>query len=1179
MYKHAALSPAIQALEQTPTMEGQKQLFEQQLGEMAYQAFASKFPDLVESIVTFKMLDSNADMGSAFGAFILDVSGEPVYVPAVFADSAISPLEIMYVKSRDIFVPFTPEWVAEISRGADKALGEATKLPDTVPTDVDIRNLVVPPTTGRYSYAEARETAADVAQLSSAASMLGGTGSIAGSLLAEAADGGYSPRAQRYDRAAAVMMPAGLALMGTAALLNPDKYSPFRSREEVKVAAESSAPLARTVTKRANEQFDPAMWENFIEQFARMNGTTPGSALDQGQMGIDEISKLYKSHVKTWGAPQPQPQQPQGFPAGPAAAQPAAAAGMPPQGMYPKTAGLGEQAGKLIDTYGEKALESAVLGGLTGGLTGVYDEDYRDIGGRMMRGGVAGALGGTLGHGIGSHMNVKHPKLTRGLGDEAGQLIGAITGGLSARPVGLATTLGLNGPSYDPYGGQYRYASDLLAMAKHAKLESPKREPKLLGYLDRAPNRVKAAFARVLQERPSLLKFAAESYGVEPLVASLRLRAERPKIAGISTETFPGLRVAENREGTKSFGSRTPLAFRGVQLRGYYYEDPKPSANMAMVEQEYHDLHDMREPGVYKVWKLDGTQEPVLALVNPVDLLGDDRPFYPKQSEGVTRTKRYAPGTYAINPEPTSTVSLHGTEPDVERSHKAARLLVHGNGTYCECDTMFGEQVTENALEGTPVYKALFTDEKSGPKAGLGIFVYKTGSHYYGTRPVKLSKLSTSSDGVISATLADTDGYREKILRIDPRAPTARLMRPRGEDFVLVPATWRWVPLKGESDAKDLLTRASSVIEFGLNGLRSMGAHKVNVVNAGAEMASIDKKPEMPKAAALKYLADTHQISGADAEAILKIAEVEGRCRALIVPKLTKTASPLEAAFHDILGGLNSQMQQIQGQIQALQPVIQRAQELSQDPMAMQATDPAMAGAQPPQGGAPAPQGGVPGMDPSMQGGAPAPQQPPMPPQGMDPSMQGGAPAPQGAAPGMDPSMQGGAPAPQGGAPGMDPSMQGGAPAQPGMDPSMDPSMQQPQVPMMGAEGPSSTEIAQQINPAFLEQAAALQDQGVFDVSALTELDRAAGGVGGPNPGHLGRGARNKDLEETVDDLGRTLLTMQLRKADLTEQLSNDTYQGLEEQVRNTFQGLGKLMLELDQHTSALDHVDTENAA
>lgn len=1120
MYKHAALSPAIQALEQTPNGEGQKQLFEQQLGEMAYQSFASKFPDLVEAVVTFKMLDSDADRGSAFGAFILDLSGEPVYVPAVFADSTLSPLEILYVKSKDIFVPFTPEWVAEVARGADKMLGEAAKLPDTVPTDVDIRNLVVPPTTGRYSY-----------------------------------------------------------------------------------AADASAPLGRSVTKRANEQFDPAMWENFIEQFARMNGTTPGAALDQGQMGIDELSKLYKSHCKTWQAPQqpasPVAQSPQGFPGQAAAAQPQAAAGMPPQGMYPKTAGIGERAGKLVDELGSKAIESAALGGLTGGLTGVYDDDWRGIGDRMMRGAIAGGLGGTLGHGIGTHMNAKHPKLTKGYGDEVGQLLGSVAGGLSARPEGLAQTLGLNapfssGPSYDPYasayGGQYRYASDLLAMAKHAQAEPARREPKLLRYLDTAPNRVKAAFATVLQKRPSLLKFAAESYGTEPLLASLKLRPEAQKTAGISTETVPGLRVVESRSGAKAFGTRSPLAFRGVQLRGYYYEDPKPSANAAMLEQEYHDLHDMREPGVYNVWKVDGTREPVLALVNPVDLLGDDRPFYPKASEGITRTRRYAPRSNAINPEPESVLSLHGQEPDVERSHKAHRLILHKNGTYCLCDSMFGEQVTESALEGSPISKALFTDQKSAPKAGLGIFVYKTGAHYYGTKPVKLSKISTNSDGVLTAVATDPDGYREKVVRIDPRAPTARLMRPRDEQFVLVPSTWRWVPLKGENDSKDFLLSASSVLDFGMNGLGSMGAHKVNVVSAGGEMSSIDSKPQMPKAAALKYLANTHRISGADAEAILKIAEVTGKCRALIVPKLTKTASPIEAAFHDILGGLNAQMQQIQGQISALQPVIQRAQELSQDPSAMQATDPAMQQAAPPQG---APQAAPPqGMDPSMQQAAPpqgAPQGAPQP--GMDPSMQQ---APQQAPQGMDPSMQGapaGAPpAPQGmdpaamqqapqGAPqpGMDPSMQG-AP-QPGGDPAAMQQEQQPQVPMMGSEGPSSMEIAQQINPAFLEQAASLQDQGVFDISALTELERAAGGVGGPNPQHLSQGSQNKDLEETVDDLGRTLLTMQLRRADLLEQLSNDTYQELEEQVRNTFQGLGKLMLELDQHTSALAHVQNENAA
>ena len=41
MYKHAALSPAIQALEQNPSEDTQKQMFEQQLGQMAYQNFAA----------------------------------------------------------------------------------------------------------------------------------------------------------------------------------------------------------------------------------------------------------------------------------------------------------------------------------------------------------------------------------------------------------------------------------------------------------------------------------------------------------------------------------------------------------------------------------------------------------------------------------------------------------------------------------------------------------------------------------------------------------------------------------------------------------------------------------------------------------------------------------------------------------------------------------------------------------------------------------------------------------------------------------------------------------------------------------------------------------------------------------------------------------------------------------
>ena len=53
---------------------------------------------------------------------------------------------------------------------------------------------------------------------------------------------------------------------------------------------------------------------------------------------------------------------------------------------------------------------------------------------------------------------------------------------------------------------------------------------------------------------------------------------------------------------------------------------------------------------------------------------------------------------------------------------------------------------------------------------------------------------------------------------------------------------------------------------------------------------------------------------------------------------------------------------------------------------------------------------------------------------------------------------------------------------------------------------------------------------------------------------------------------------MQLRQDELRQQLGDTTYQDLEDQVRNTFKGLGKLSLELSQHTAALTHAQDETA-
>lgn len=1052
MYKHAALSPAIQALQQSPTGEAQKQMFEQQLGEQAYAAFGAKFPDLVESIITFKTLDSNPDLGTAFAAFILDMGGESVYVPAVFSDSTLAPLEIMYVKSKDMFLPFTKEWVAETLRSAEGALGEPAKLPDTVATDVDIRNLVIPPTTGRYSYASS---------------------------------GAY------------------------------------------KEAAEASAPVGRMISKRANEQaFDPTLWEGFVEQFSRMNGVTPGVALDQGQMSVDEIAKLYKSHAKTWAAPAPAPAaQPGMAPAPQAAPVPQQ---QPPQ-PYGKMAsmpskGLFQSMAPHLDDVTSKAIEGAALGGVTGGLTGIYDDDYRGIGSRMAQGALGGSLGSVAGGLIGKGLNARHPEITKGYADEVGQLLGTLGGGISAaRP---------DEPAYA--AGSFRYASaeaGLKNLVKHAMAAPAKHEPRLLPYLHAASNVVKTAFAQVLKANPVLLKHAAETYGTDALLGALRTRPETAKTAGRMETQQGSLRIAKDTAGTKAFGTRAPEAFAGVKLRGYFYEDTKKPKNMAVLQQEYHDVHDIREPGVFNLWKTDGSRVPVLAIVNPDCIFDADTPFYP-QGDRTVEPRRYAPGTFEVNSDPLASESLRYPGNVTEKSHEVSRLLIFGDGRHLETDCVHGEQLTEAALEGSKVFKHLFSDKPSAPQAGRGIFVRKVGAHYYSTCPMHLSNIQKGSNGTITAKahMHGPSDYGGKTLRIDPTSPISRMIRPKDSNIVAIPASWRWMPLGERYDDRDILLTASAVIDFGLNTLHAMGAHRTRVKSAGAGLFTFTGKEQLPKHAALQVLATNHDISGADAEAILKIAELQNSCTALIVPtagvlRMAKFASPVEQAFSEILQGLGSQMENIQGQMQVLQMVQTRAQELAQDPQAMQATDPAM--------GAPA----APAA-PQDNAAAPAPQ--PMPD---STGPQGGAVPP--AAPGQ------------------------------AMLPE-DPAMQAPPLPMMTTEGPSAQEIAQQVNPAFLEQAAGLQEAGVFDASVLAELERAAGRVGGADPAPVSENTR--ELAGTVDDLGRTLLMLQLRQTDLQEQLSDETFKGLEQQVRNTFQGLGTLMLELQQHSAALSHVQDANA-
>jgi hypothetical protein len=157
-----------QMMQPPPTEEDARQAFEAGFSDMAHNVLASKFPELVSEIATFKIIKSDLKDGSAVGAFLLVRSGENYIIPVILANNQIKPLEIIYAKDKNIFLPLKGAWLDELDRANIDRMGEGVKAPKNLPSDVDIRNLVVPPAVGRYSYASAGPGTALVQFLSEA---------------------------------------------------------------------------------------------------------------------------------------------------------------------------------------------------------------------------------------------------------------------------------------------------------------------------------------------------------------------------------------------------------------------------------------------------------------------------------------------------------------------------------------------------------------------------------------------------------------------------------------------------------------------------------------------------------------------------------------------------------------------------------------------------------------------------------------------------------------------------------------------------------------------------------------------------------------------------------------------------------------------------------------------------
>lgn len=139
-----------------------------EFSQLALQKLLQVFPELANYIVTFKDVTNESgkeEEGVSVGIFILQIGGEFFFVPVVAKGDAVQPIDSIIDNKEQQFMPLTKSFVQKAMTVSQDSLGAPAKVPDTVPTNPSVYNLVTPPRTGKFVYASSSRLVEFLAQL------------------------------------------------------------------------------------------------------------------------------------------------------------------------------------------------------------------------------------------------------------------------------------------------------------------------------------------------------------------------------------------------------------------------------------------------------------------------------------------------------------------------------------------------------------------------------------------------------------------------------------------------------------------------------------------------------------------------------------------------------------------------------------------------------------------------------------------------------------------------------------------------------------------------------------------------------------------------------------------------------------------------------------------------------
>lgn len=637
--------------------------------------------------------------------------------------------------------------------------------------------------------------------------------------------------------------------------------------------------------------------------------------------------------------------------------------------------------------------------------------------------------------------------------------------------------------------------------------------------LSRLDARTKVAVQGALQKLPKLASLLAEQYGVPllrqvltppPAVKEASLGSERPLrrdvfLASAATPLQEFQRELEPGEVARAFGQSRSKGFYVRDLRGEHDD------LFALAETSI-GLVEPKEPGLYRLYMAKGEAVTALVVPNP-DSVHRDCSMSDRPSRG--------PG----------------------REHPRY-LVIFPDGDATILDQLLGEVVPADFGDVVAFVKKLAKDKPSSQETGCLVSFRKLAVQV--TTPEHASDITTSG-GRTTFHL----GGCHTVIRVP--GVLGGVVKPPGQDTLMVGDDTLWLPVKRKYMREaDVLSDPRLIWSMIEAGAVKGGAEKVQIKKAMDGSFIIGPERVVAKGLpALAKVASRYRIKVADAASVLQAVQANAPVSLFVkradapppggappggdpsmggqMPGVPQAPPPppsgIDLAVAEKTQLIQAQIASLQQQMQMLAEVGQRAAMIDQGGGAMAAPT----GATSMMGAPPAGVGGGPAM-------APAPPPGGAPPAGAAP---GGAP-PAGAPPGGDPNAM-----PPGGAP-----------------PGGDPNAPQAPPPVM-TDSPTADTLAQQISPAFLQDAKLLGDPQVFDAAAVATFAKSKA---------LREIFQNyaPTLDNAVDKLGRALLLLYTQTREIREQIGDEGHKQLEEKIRDVFRSLGESVILLEQYGDQL---------